>query len=137
MRSYPSNSPEAAARIVALALLADGHLSQTEYAALGRHEASRLLGLQDNAMECVVQHLAEDLMAFGAASWGGSASLLDEDSFRSVLREVSDPSLRRVVLEICAAVTSADQHRCENEHGLLEFARKTWGYTAASSALVH
>ena len=137
MRSYPPNSPEAAARIVALALLADGHLSQTEYTALGRHRASQLLGLKENAMESVVQHLAEDLMAFGASSWGGSISLLDEDSFRSLLKEVSNPSLRIIVLEICAAVTSADQHQSETEHGLLEFTRKTWGHCAVPTDLVH
>lgn len=137
MRSYPSNSPHAAARIVAIALLADGHLSQTEYAALARHEASQQLGLDDSALESVVQHLAEDLMAFGASGWGGSATLLDEDSFRSLLQEVSDPALRTTVLEICAAVTSADQQHCESEHGLLEFARKTWGYSPSSTALVH
>lgn len=136
MRSYPSNSPEAAARIVALALLADGHLSQTEYAALGRHKASQLLGLQDNAMDTVVQHLAEDLMAFGGSHWGGSTSLLDEDAFRSLLHEVSDPSMRMIVLDICAAVTSAD-HQCETEHGLLEFTRKTWGHCAVPPGLAH
>ena len=30
MRTYPTNSPQAAGRIVALALLADGHLSKAE-----------------------------------------------------------------------------------------------------------
>ena len=34
MRSYPKNSPQAAARIVALVLIADGHVSQSEIDAL-------------------------------------------------------------------------------------------------------
>ena len=34
MRTYPSNSPEAAARIVALAMLADGNVCHREMQAL-------------------------------------------------------------------------------------------------------
>ncbi len=41
MRTYPTNSPEAAARIVALALLADGHLSLIEIDALERRPCRR------------------------------------------------------------------------------------------------
>ena len=36
MRTYPTNSPQAAARVVALATLADGHLSRSELGALDR-----------------------------------------------------------------------------------------------------
>ena len=36
MRTYPSNSPEAAARIVALAMLADGNVCHREMQALTR-----------------------------------------------------------------------------------------------------
>jgi hypothetical protein len=45
MRSYPHNSPEAAARIVALAMLADGHLSKSEFDALERLNIYGRLGL--------------------------------------------------------------------------------------------
>lgn len=45
MRSYPANSPEAAARIVALALVADGHVSLIEIDTLQRQDiACRQIG---------------------------------------------------------------------------------------------
>lgn len=130
MRSYPTDSPEAAVRIVALALLADGHLSETEYVAMKRHQVSQRLGLSDERIHAVVQNLAEDLLAFGTSNWGGT-SLLDEASFRSLLSEVSDPGLRHTVLEICAAVTQADQHHSDAVNGLLELTRDTWGMAPA------
>ena len=44
MRNYPANSPQAAARIVALTMLADGYLSKAELDAMERHGGYRLLG---------------------------------------------------------------------------------------------
>ena len=45
MRHYPPNSPHAAGRIVAMALLADGHLSRLELDVLDRMELHTQLGL--------------------------------------------------------------------------------------------
>ena len=44
MRSYPRNSPQAAARIVALLLIADGHVSRSEMDALYGRDIERELG---------------------------------------------------------------------------------------------
>ncbi len=44
MRSYPRNSPQAAARIVALLLIVDGHVSRSEMDALYGRDIERELG---------------------------------------------------------------------------------------------
>ena len=44
MRSYPRNSPQAAARIVALLLIADGHVSRSEMDALYGRDIEHELG---------------------------------------------------------------------------------------------
>ncbi len=54
MRAYPCNSPEAAARLVALVLIADGHVCRSELDALDHFEAARELGLQPDAMPAIV-----------------------------------------------------------------------------------
>jgi hypothetical protein len=46
MRSYPHNSPEAAARIVALVLISDGHVCSSEFDILKQLGAERELGLE-------------------------------------------------------------------------------------------
>ncbi len=55
MRSYPRNSPEAAARIVALIMVADGHVSRSETAALDRLHASTLLDIAPADMARVLR----------------------------------------------------------------------------------
>jgi TerC family integral membrane protein len=70
MRSYPRNSPEAAARIVALIMVADGHVSRSETAALDRLHASTLLDIAPADMARVLRELSEDLMCTAYAPWG-------------------------------------------------------------------
>ncbi|MEY4754847.1 MAG: hypothetical protein RJA44_2522, partial [Pseudomonadota bacterium] len=63
MRIYPTNSPEAATRIVALAMLADGYLSPSELAVLDRQRAHEQLGLGYDRIDAVLHGFCEDLLA--------------------------------------------------------------------------
>ena len=54
MRSYPIDSAEAMARIVAVALLADGVLDHSEVEALEKHELRNNLGLPAETLERVL-----------------------------------------------------------------------------------
>ena len=65
MRSYPRNSPEAAARIVALVLISDGNVCRTEIEALQRLEVERELG----------QHLRIAVPAAVEKEWAGTSFL--------------------------------------------------------------
>ena len=60
MRTYPHNSPEAAARIVALATIADAHHSHCEDTTLARLDVERELGLSPGGFQQVMQALCED-----------------------------------------------------------------------------
>jgi hypothetical protein len=62
MRSYPRNSQEAAARIVALVLISDRHVSQSELEPLERLDASRELGLEPGALPCILQTVTRSRM---------------------------------------------------------------------------
>ena len=68
MRSYPPNSPEAAARIVALVLIPDGHVCSSEFDALKRLDAERELGLEPQLLPHIVHTLCEELMMGGYAT---------------------------------------------------------------------
>ena len=67
MRNYPLNSPQAAARLVTLAMLSDGHLSRAELNALERLGIDQQLGLSPAAMHEVVQAFCEDMLATAAS----------------------------------------------------------------------
>ena len=125
MRSYPLNSPQAAARLVALAVLADGHLRTTEFGLLQPMNAATRLGLNRGQFTEVVRHVSEDLMTASYAVWG-SACQIDLHALRSVAAEVTDPALRRITLELCVAVVRADFDHAAAEENLVDALAEHW-----------
>ena len=65
MRSYPRNSADAAARIVALVLISDGHVCSSEFDILKQLGAERELGLEPRLLPHIVYTLCEELLAGG------------------------------------------------------------------------
>ena len=126
MRSYPRNSPQAAARIVALTLLADGNLCKSELETLTRMDAHQQLGLSPAELHEVVHNLCQDLLAAGDMSWGGS-SQLDARTLAGLMKEVQDPQLQLKVLKLCVAVVETDDHVAEGESAVLTAAFTHWG----------
>lgn len=125
MRTYPSNSPHAAARIVALTLLADGNIKQIELTALERMDAGARLGLPPGELNMVVQDLCTDLLAAAAAE-DRDACHIPPATITGLLSEVNDPVLRRTVFELCAGVARADRMMHEGELILLIEAINSW-----------
>ena len=60
MRSYPRNSPEAVARVIALLLISDGHVSRSELDALHGLHIEQDLGLPRGGFAKVLHGLCED-----------------------------------------------------------------------------
>lgn len=125
MRSYACNSPQAAARVVALAALADGHISRSELGALERLDVHGQLGLAPGDLYEVVQHLSEDLLASAYPQWGTTCQI-DPQILQSLMAEITDPGLRRTTLALCAAVAQADFHISEAEDNLIGAAARRW-----------
>lgn len=124
MRNYPLNSPQAAARIVALALLADGHVNRRELDALDRVAAHEQLGLTRPELHSVVQTLCEDLLVAAQFCWD-NACRLDAAAIAGLMAEVDDPQLWRKVMQICEAVIDADGHVSDGELTVLRAAAES------------
>jgi uncharacterized tellurite resistance protein B-like protein len=125
MRTYPTNSPQAAARLLAMLLVADGNYSMTEIRALDRLEAPRRLGLSPEEIKAVIDHFCEDLLSAAQGEWTGSTQI--DDSTRSALmKEVQDPDLQAQVTDLCEAVALADGHLAEGEAAMLDAMTKAW-----------
>ena len=118
MRSYPRNSPQAAARVVALTVLADGHLGHQEIDALRRIDVAGRLELSQAEFMGVVQAVCDDLMATSPQHWSGIQHL-SRTELKQMLDEVDDVGLRLIVLEICAALCECDQHLADAEYEML------------------
>jgi hypothetical protein len=133
MRSYPRNSPEAAARIVALVMISDGHVCRSEIDALQGLEVERALGLPAGGFAPLVHTLCEDLLAASYAS-GSMLGQVDAEVLDALLDEVDAPELRRTVLQLAAAAAEADRHLAEAEAIVLAAARRRWGLEAPATA---
>jgi len=126
MRHYPANSPQAAARVIALALVADGHVSRAELQALERLDVYRQLGISPADMQALLQQFCEDLMQAWPQQWG-DVSQLAPTVLDQVLADIDDPVLRRRVLQLCVAVVEADGHVADGEAVVLGEALHQWG----------
>lgn len=133
MRSYPRNSPEAAARIVALVLISDGHVGSSEYDALTRLDGVNELALAPQHLRGIVQTLCEDLLMAGFDGHSILA-LLGDGPLASLLAEVDEPQLRSKVLRLAVAAAKADRHRSEGEASVLDAIRRQWDRGQAAPA---
>jgi len=125
MRSYPRNSPEAAARIVALVLISDGHVCRSEIEALHQLQVERELGMATGRFAQVMHILCEDLL-IGAYAGGTMMCSVDEAALASLMAEVDAPALQRTVLRLASAAAAADRHLAEAEAVVMAAARKHW-----------
>ena len=126
MRTYPNNSPQAAARIVALAMLADGHLCKTELDALDCVDVHMQLGLPPAELHAIVHALCEDLLSTSHGSWE-AACRVDSGTLAALLAEIDDPALRVKVLRLCLTVIAADEHLADGETLILTALVERWG----------
>ncbi|PND38225.1 hypothetical protein C1O66_12295 [Paucibacter aquatile] len=126
MRSYPRNSPEAAARILSLAALSDGHLSRVEIDTIAGIGACEQLGLSRERLEEVLHGFCEDLLEAERMSWA-EVCRLDAKTLEQLMAEVDDPALRRKLLDLCVAVVEADQLIADGEALVLLAAAEHWG----------
>lgn len=131
MRSYPRNSPEAAARILSLAALADGSLSSIEVEALDEVDAYTQLGLHRLQMQEVMRALCHDLLSHAELKEQGCAQeptvcRLAPALMAELMAEVDDPQLRMTLLQLCVRVIEADHHIDAGESLVLLTALEQW-----------
>ena len=132
-RRYPRNSPQAAGRIVALALISNGEVKPSEWAELESMQVHEQLGLTREHWHDVVGNLYFDLV--------GSATpladcLVDARMIERLLEDVDDVPLQRRVLRLCMAVINADRQVDEGESAVLRAAIDHWVLVPEEQALI-
>lgn len=126
MRTYPRNSPQAAARIVALTVLADRDISRTELELLDRLAVHQQLGLDRGELHTVMDGLCEDLLSSQQLQWA-DACPVDDRTLVGLMGEIEDPALRRNVLRLCIEIAEADTQVTDGEAIVLTAAVEHWG----------
>lgn len=126
LRTYHTDSPQAAARVVALALMSDGHVGRPELERLAALDAPARLGLTEAEWHGVLHGLCEDLLACTRLTWAGTAEV-DPGVLQQLLADVSEPTLRETVLDLCVAAAEADDCVSDGEEAVLVAAVEHWG----------
>lgn len=126
MRSYSLNSPQAAARIVVLTVLADGDLGDTEIELLDRLAVHRQLGLGRRELHLLLDSFCEDLLSSDQLNWA-DACPVDERTLAELMGEIQDPALRRKLLRLCVELAEVDARVDEGESIVLVAAVEHWG----------
>jgi hypothetical protein len=123
MNAYPVNSPEAAARVLAMAMLADGQYSMTEIRSLDRQNAPAQLGLSPQAFKAVVDDFCQALLLASGGQWPGE---VDPATRQQLLGEITDPALQDLIVRQCEAVILSDGHLADGEVNLMDALSATW-----------
>lgn len=126
MRRYPRNSPQAAARILALTVVADGDIGDAEVALLDRLQAHTQLGLKRHELHEVLDAFCEDLLSSMQLAWA-DACPVDERTLAELMSQIDDPSLQRTLMRLCVGLAEIDAHVAEGESIVLNAAVEHWG----------
>lgn len=126
MRRYPSDSPEAMTRVVALALLADGAIDPSELEALKASECCFRLGIDPCRFERIVDEFCDDLLTCGNRKPSGQYDL-SADCIDALLKDISDPKLREKALSMMLDIINADGVLANEETALIAQVVDCWG----------
>ena len=129
MRNYSVDSPQAAARVVALTLVADGDIGDAEIEWLDRLAVHEQLGLTRLELHAVLDAFCEDLLSSGQLKWA-DACPVDERTLGDLMADIEDPALRLEVLRLCVELAEVDSHVDEGESIVLVAAVEHWGLHA-------
>ena len=129
MRNYSVDSPQAAARVVALTLVADGDIGDAEIEWLDRLAVHDQLGLTRLELHAVLDAFCEDLLSSGQLKWADACPVV-ERTLGDLMADIEDPALRLEVLRLCVELAEVDSHVDEGESIVLVAAVEHWGLHA-------
>ncbi|PWF44002.1 TerB family tellurite resistance protein [Massilia glaciei] len=117
------DSPHAAGRILALMMVSDGNLAQSELAAMNRSGILNYVDLDDGAFQQLLQDLCQDLLT--SATHGFVQ--IDNAMVDHLLQEIAHPDMRRQLLKAMWQIADADGWLADGEAVLLTRASAVWG----------
>ncbi|MYN08212.1 tellurite resistance TerB family protein [Pseudoduganella aquatica] len=127
MRHYQPNSASAAGRILALAMVVDGHMAPSELRALERSRLLEHIDIDMDSFHDLVQELCYDLLACNVKN---DYVELDPGTTDLLLADITDSELRRELLRAMWNIADADGVLADGEAKLLARACVIWAAEA-------
>ncbi len=125
MHAYPTNSPEAVSRILALTMIVDGHVSPSEVHAMHCAEYLEQVGIDDDTFDRTLRALCEDLLDDAAERRAGMVEI-DQRLMDALLLDIRDPLLQIRVWRTMVDIVHADGHLDGRETTLVRRAARAW-----------
>jgi uncharacterized tellurite resistance protein B-like protein len=113
------------ARILALSMLADGGLDQSEIEVVATTKILDGIGMSPAQFDIVVKALCEDMLQSMRGYDYGKIEL-DRKAIDHLLSEIENPQLQRVLLSVMLAVVDADDQLSDGEAVLISRALQVW-----------
>ena len=126
MRHYETNSTPAAARLLALTVLADGGLDRNEVDTMMHTDLARRLGIGSVEFERILREYCDDLMLSAHYLVGVRLKVADE-VLDLLLEDIADPRLQQALLRTMQDIVSADGVETSAEVEVLARALEKWG----------
>jgi len=126
MRSYATDSPEAMARIVAAALMADGAIDPSEFRLIKRRDIAARLGFDHHCFNRVLHEFCDDMLAYSLRKPSGQQELASE-TIAQLLQEIRSPTLQQNLLRAILDIVHADNLLTGGEATLVSQAMNCWG----------
>lgn len=126
MRHYPTDSPQAAARIIALTVVADGEIDQTELDLLDLLGVDTQLGLGRGELQIVLDTFCEDLLSSHQLQLS-DACPVDDATLMQLMGDIQSPALRKQLLRLCIDIAESDSYVAQGEAIVLNAAVEHWG----------
>jgi hypothetical protein len=132
LRAYASNSPRAKARLVVLAMLADGRLDDAELESLTRHGTFAELGIaREDFFEVLYDFCADvENLPNGSGRYLLSPAILEQ-----LFGEINGAAERQTLLRQIFDMIRSDGHLADSEADLFWHAVDTWKLRATETPL--
>jgi len=131
LREYPSNSPQAKARLIALALLADGRLDDQELDDLSRRSAFAKLGLTREEFFQVLYDFCADVSTTPNRE---ENYLITPEILTGLFAEITEPAEQKALLGLIFDVIRSDGRLARGEARLFWNAIDAWRLAPATNA---
>ena len=126
MRNYSTDSPEAMARVVAAAVMADGAIDPSELRFIERNDIAARLGFDQDCFNTVMHEFCEDMLTSSLHGSSGQIELAPE-TVTHLLQEIRDPVLQQNLLRAILDVVHADNRLAGGEAIVVSQAMNCWG----------
>jgi hypothetical protein len=126
MRTYTTDSAEAMARVIALALLADGALDHSELESLTKRGLDDQINIDPATLDRVIHEFCNDLMQCAPAPNVGQIEF-DRELIDHLLDDIRSPELQKKALSAILGIVNADGCLNGGEAILVSEAMNRWG----------